>query len=131
MDSMPPTWTIATSFSGTRAEMAQRQARPDVDRSTEARDAQGPALQLLCLFDFRPSDQLLHERFQRRTNDDDIGAAEGCARGGTARDLQELHFAGDQSVHAFNAGGCGNHFHVQAMFVEDASFARDPGRTHR
>ena len=65
---------------------------------------------------------MLHERFQRRTNDNDIGAAEGCARGGAARDLQELHFAGDQSVHAFNAGGRGNHFHVQAMFVEDASF---------
>ena len=53
------------------------------------------------------------------------------ACGGAAGYLQELHFAGDQSVHAFNAGWRGDHFHVQAMFVEDPSFARDPGWTHR
>ena len=113
-----------------QTEMLKRQARADVDRSAEAGDADGLAFQLFGFFNLRPSHQVLHQRVERRADDHDIGAAQRGAGGGAAGDLQKLHFAGDQRIHAFDSGRSGDDFDVQAMLVENSSFTGDPGRAH-
>ena len=91
--------------------MTERNPRAHVNRSSEAGDAQGLATQLLCFFNFRAGHQILDERINSSPDNHDVSPAQGRARCRAAGYLQELHFAGDQGVHPFDAGGRSNDFH--------------------
>ena len=130
IDSMPPTWTMATSFSGTRPKCLSAKRAPtsiDVPKRVMPTD-----LPLSCsgFLNLRARHQILHESIEGRADDHDIGAAQCRAGGGAAGDLQKLQFAGDQRIHAFDAGGRGDDFDIQAMLIENPQLASDPRRTH-